>query len=183
MQDTCNFIKGQLSDNSNLLLFDYIIKRRYSDFIFEPAMIDITKSLTLLFLKNENEAIDNYELFCLIAEILEKYDDDNYVKDLNKLIIDFAEKRYDNREYDVIYSKMLPKYEDIVLLDILDAIRDESSAFWLEIMNKIGSGFSEDKDDGIIFRCNNDTIKDYCISNAKTKFPVRIAHMIPVYDF
>lgn len=183
MQDTCNFIKGQLSDNSNLLLFDYIIKRRYSDFIFEPAMIDITKSLTLLFVKNEDEAIDNYELFCLIAEILEKYDDDNYVKDLNKLIIDFAAKRYDNREYDVIYSKMLPKYEDIVLLDILDAIRDEGSAFWLEIMNKIGSGFSEDKDDGIIFRCNNDTIMDYCIRNAKTKFPVRIAHMIPVYDF
>ena len=183
MNDTCNYIREKLSDNSDLLLFDYIIKRRYSDLIFEPAMIDITKSLTLLFVKNENESIDNYELFCLIAKILEKFDDVDYAKELNKSIIGIAEKRYDKREYDVIYSKMLPKYEDIILTDILDAIKDEDSAFWFEIMNKIGSGFSENKDDGILFRCNNDTIMDYCIRNAKTKFPERIAHMIPVYDY
>lgn len=183
MNDTCNFIREKLSDNSDLLLFDYIIKRRYSELIFEPAMIDITKSLTLLFVKNENESIDNYELFCLIADILEKYDDADYAKELNNSIIGIAEKRYDKREYDLIYSKMLPKYEGIVLTDILDAIRDDGSAFWLEIMNKIGSGFSENKDNAILFRCNNDTIKDYCLKNAKTKFPIRIAHMIPVYDF
>ena len=183
MKDTCNLISEQLSGNSDLLLFDYIIQRRYSDFIFEAAMIDITKRLTLLFVKNENDAIDNYELFCLIADILEKYDDADYVKELNNSIIGIAEKRYDKREYDLIYSKMLPKYEGIVLTDILDAIRDEGSAFWLEIMNKIGSGFSENKDNAILFRCNNDTIKDYCLKNAKTKFPERIAHMIPVYDF
>lgn len=182
MKDTCIFIREQLSGNSDLLLFDYIIQRRYSDFIFEPAMIDITKKLTLLFVKNENVAIDNYELFCLIGDILEKYDDADYVKELNNSIIGIAEKRYDKREYDVIYSKMLPKYEDVVLFDILDAIRDECSAFWLEIMNKIGSGFSENKDNAILFRCNNDTIMDYCLKNAKTKFPERIAHMIPVYD-
>ena len=183
MKDTCNFIREQLSGNSDILLFDYIIQRRYSDFIFEPAMIDITKSLTLLFVKNENGAIDNYELFCLIADILEKYDDADYAKELNNSIVGIAEKRYDKREYDLIYSKMLPKYEDVVLTDILDAIRDEGSAFWLEIMNKIGSGFSENKDNAILFRCNNDTIKDYCLKNAKMKFPERIARMIPVYDF
>lgn len=183
MKDTCNFIREQLSCDSDLLIFDYIIQRRYSDLIFEPAMLDITKSLTLSFVKNENEAIDNYELFCLIAEILEKNDDVDYAKELNKSIIGIAEKRYDKREYDVIYSKMLPKYEDIILTDILDAIKDEDSAFWFEIMNKIGSGFSENKDDGILFRCNNDKIMDYCIRNAKTKFPERIAHMTPVYDY
>lgn len=183
MKNTCNFIREQLNCNSDLLIFDYIIQRRYSDLIFEPAMLDITKSLTLSFVKNENEAIDNYELFCLIAEILEKNDDVDYAKELNKSIIGIAEKRYDKRDYDVIYSKMLPKYEDIILTDILDAIKDEDSAFWFEIMNKIGSGFSENKDDGILFRCNNDTIMDYCIRNAKTKFPERIAHMIPVYDY
>lgn len=183
MKDTFNFIREQIRGNSDILLFDYIVQRRYSDFIFEPAMIDITKSLTLLFVKNENDAIDNYKLFCLIADILEKYDDADYAKELNNSIIGIAEKRYDKREYDLIYSKMFPKYEGIVLIDIMDAIRDEDSAFWLEIMNKIGSGFSENKDNAILFRCNNDTIKDYCLKNPKTKFPERIAHMIPVYDF
>jgi hypothetical protein len=78
---------------------------------------------------------------------------------------------------------LLPKYENTILNDVLNALADENGAFWLQKMNHLGSGFSSGKGEGPLFQCNHTSIKDYCLQHAKSDFPQRLAHMCPVYEY
>ena len=67
--------------------------------------------------------------------------------------------------------------------EVLDALADENGAYWVQMYHHLGSGFSSGKGEGPLFQCDNGKIKDYCMKHAKTHFPQRIAHMVPVYEY
>ena len=82
-----------------------------------------------------------------------------------------------------IYFSLLPKYEGVILLDVLNALADDNGTYWLQMMNKLGSGLTSGKGEGPLFQCDNDVIKDFCMQHARTDFPSRLAHMVPVYAY
>ena len=66
---------------------------------------------------------------------------------------------------------------------MLNALADDNGTFWLQMMNKLGSGLTSGKGEGPLFQCDNDVIKDFCMQHARTDFPSRLAHMVPVYAY
>lgn len=183
MKVTCDDIMNVLKEKSIPLIGDYILSRRYSQqIIMDAPMFDMTKKCLLEMINQDRGNGGFYEVAFLVADILDNRDDSEFAKNVNLRIIKCNKTIGSNRDYVMIYDKMLPKYENEVLDDILKALTDDDSLFCYNMMYCLGVGLSDDKSNAPLFRCDRNKIKAFCLENAKTSFPRRIATMMPVYS-
>ena len=183
MAKTCDFIISNLGDKADACIADYIGSYSYHDIVRTEPMLERVKEFLQ---KVDEDKLSNntaFEMNHLAERLFKDMNLPDFAKQYNLKIIKKASSEMIHGAYDDIYFSLLPKYEDVILDDVLNALADESGAFWLQMMNKLGSGFSSSKGAGPLFQCDNDRIKDFCLEHAKTNFPQRIAHMIPIYEY
>ena len=183
MASTCDFIISNMGDKSDECIADYIGSYSYHDIVRTEPMLERVKAFLQ---KVDEDKLSNntaFEMNHLADRLLKDMNLPDFAKQYNLKIIKKASSERIHGAYEHIYFSLLPKYEDAILDDVLCALADENGAYWLQMMHTLGSGFTSGKGAGPLFQCNNDRIKEFCLEHAKTDFPQRIAHMIPIYGY
>ena len=114
-----------------------------------------------------------------IEYILNTFNEPNFAKEVNTLIIKHCTSYQPDSFFNDLYSSLLPKYQDDILDDILRALTlpFEQSMFYLKMRYELGSGFGYGA--GPLFQCDNDKLKDAC-EKFPDILPERFADMCPV---
>lgn len=114
-----------------------------------------------------------------IEYILNTFNEPNFAKEVNTLIIKHCTSYQPDNFFNDLYSSLLPKYQDDILDDILRALTlpFEQSMFYLKMRYELGSGFGYGA--GPLFQCDNDKLKDAC-EKFPDILPERFADMCPV---
>lgn len=122
------------------------------------------------------EAVDKMEY------ILKTFNEPNFAKDVNALIIKYCIPYRPNNPFKDLYFHLLPKYQDIILDDIMKALilPFEQSMFYFNMRYELGSGFGYGA--GPLFQCDNDRLKNAC-KEFPNILPERFADMCPVCNF
>ena len=183
MAATCVLISSTMGERANVCLAEYIGSYSYHDIIKTDPMFTIVEKFLLEIDEEQLSGNTAFEMNHLTEHLLKEKNMPDFAKQYNQKIIQRASKVGFHGGYDTIYFSLLPKYEGVILLDVLNALADKNGAYWLKMMYNLGSGFTSGKGEGPLFQCNNDVIKDFSIQHARTDFPSRLAHMVPIYAY
>lgn len=183
MAATCNFISSTMGKNANICIADYIGSYSYHDILKKEPMLAIVKDFLTKVDEEQLSRNTAFEINNLAEHLLKDNELPDFAKQYNLKIIKRAGSMMIHGTYDTIYFSLLPKYENVILDDVLHALADKNGSYWLQMMSHLGSGYTSGKGAGPLFQCNNNTIKDFCIQHAKTDFPQRLAQMIPIYAY
>ena len=180
MFNTCNKIKSVIPNSTDLLLF-YILEYEGNDnIILSKKMSETTTRLILDYVPSKNDLCSPHSVNSFACDILNKYDFPGFAKKYNKKIIKNVNDYDSMQNYDFAYFALLPKYEKVVLDDILNAIADNKSLFYYYAENELGSGTNYGI--GRLFQCDNEKIKAKCLEERNGVMPERLARLAPIYD-
>lgn len=119
-----------------------------------------------------------------IEKILKIFNDPEFARRVNQRVIAFSKdyRRSINNPFEQIYFHLMPKYQDVVLGDVLDVLSApiEDSMFFYNMSQELGSGFGYGA--GPLFQCDNNKLKEACIKQPEV-LPERLANMCPVCNF
>lgn len=183
MAETCAYISLNMGDDCNECIADYIGSYSYQDVIKKEPMLSV---VTAFIIKMDEEKLSRntaFEMNNIAEHLLKEQQLPDFAKQFNLKIIKKASTGLVHSTYDDTYFSLLPKYEEIILEDVLNALADENGSYWVQMMHHLGSGFTSGKGAGPLFQCNNDKIKEFCLLHAKGSLPQRLAHMVPIYEY
>ncbi len=183
MSNTYDFLITEMGDKADKCIADYIGSYSYQDFLKYDPMLERVKKFLVNVDEDKLSKNTAFELNHLADSLLKYMNLPDFAKLYNQKIIKKASSGMVYGVYDNIYFSLLPKYEASVLIDVLNALAEDNGSFWVQMMHKLGSGLTSGKGAGPLFQCDNNSIKQYCLQHAKTDFPQRIAHMIPIYEY
>ena len=119
-----------------------------------------------------------------IENVLRDFDEPEFAREVNRRVIEYSKdyRRSINNPFEEIYFTLLPKYQEVVLDDVLDAIAApiEDSMFFYSMSQHLGSGFGYGA--GPLFQCDNEKLKQACVLKSEV-LPERLAGMCPVCNF
>ena len=179
MADTINII-AQMGDTDYKYIADYIGENFDNDFVKNEPLIDLVKRFILRIDEDLLSRNTSFRIINIAEQILKDSSQPEFAKQYNLKIIKKISNKPIHNDYESLYFSLLPKYEDVILNDVLDALASENSIFWMQMMNNLGSGFTTEA--GPLFQCDIEKIKVFCLKHAKSDFPQRLAHMCPIYE-
>ena len=119
-----------------------------------------------------------------IENVLKNFNEPDFAREVNRRVIDYTKdyRRSIDNPFENIYFVLLPKYQDVVLDDVLKAISlpIEESMFFYNMSQQLGSGFGYGS--GPLFQCDNGRLKEACIALPEV-LPERLANICPVCNF
>lgn len=118
-----------------------------------------------------------------MMNILDKTFDPDFALAVHRITVNvIIEHRFASNPFEHIYFKLLPKYQDTILEDLLDIIaaNDIRMRFFLEMYLYLGSGFGVGN--GPLFQCDIERLKKACARHP-AELPERLALMCPVYEY
>ncbi len=128
--------------------------------------------------------IKSQKAISLMESLLDNYNDQEFAKELNKRIIAYFDtnRHTGGNPFDSIYEKLLPKYESVILDDVLTALAAPSNktSFYIETYFELGSGLGYGA--GPLFKCDNDKLKMKC-KEIPEILPERLAQMCPICNY
>ena len=115
-------------------------------------------------------------------QILTDIDDADFAFAVHRKAVDTLSLDYvSNNAFEQIYYTLLPKYQDVVLPDLLEVLADEKNLYFgLSMSNHLGSGFNTGK--GPLFQCDYKVLKAAC-KKYPQRMPRIMANMCPVYEW
>lgn len=89
---------------------------------------------------------------------------------------------YIDNPFDSVYFALLPKYQDVILDDLLSKLGSDNIVLGYRISQylNLDSGFESGK--GPLFQCNIEKIKAACFKYPNY-LPARLANICPVYEY
>lgn len=118
-----------------------------------------------------------------LENYLKQTDDKDFAIKFNHIIISTLNSNYiGSNPFEMTYFDMLPKYEDVVLNDVLDALAMtplNKAGFYNHMYLHLGSGLGTGA--GPLFLCKTETLKSACLKYTEV-LPARLAYMCPVYQ-
>lgn len=122
-----------------------------------------------------------------VVRRLESYlkltDDKEFAIKFNHIIIATLNSDYVvSNPFEMTYFDLLPKYEDVVLNDVLEALAIvplNKAGFYNHMYLHLGSGLGTGA--GPLFQCKVETLKAACLKYPDV-LPARLAYMCPVYQ-
>ncbi len=124
-----------------------------------------------------------YDVIDKIGEILDYGYDSVFAMAAHEMAVKvIVENYYISSLFEHLYFKLLPKYQEVILDNLLDTIaaNDIRLRFYLSMNLYIGSGFGNGK--GPLFQCDEEKLKDAC-KRYPSELPERLARMCPVYEY
>jgi hypothetical protein len=130
--------------------------------------------------KNANQLAHEYVR--KMEHLLEEINDSDFAyavhrKAVETLSIEFVS----NNPFEQVYFSLLPKYQKVVLPDLLEVLADEKNLYYgLSMTNHLGSGFGTGK--GPLFQCDEESLKEAC-KRYPNRMPRLLANMCPIYEW
>lgn len=161
----------------NLVLFDEVKD------IEAKGCLERYKNVLLEYPFSQDYQGQAYDVIDKIGEILDYGYDSDFAMAAHKMSVKVIVKNsYISNLFEHLYFKLLPKYQDVILDDLMDTIaaNDIRLRFYLSMNLYIGSGFGNGK--GPLFQCDEEKLKDAC-KRYPSELPERLARMCPVYEY
>lgn len=161
----------------NLVLFDEVKD------IEAKGCLERYKNVLLEYPFSQDYQGQAYDVIEKIGEILDYGYDSDFAMAAHKMSVKvIVENSYISNLFEHLYFKLLPKYQDVILDDLMDTIaaNDIRLRFYLSMNLYIGSGFGNGK--GPLFQCDEQKLKDAC-KRYPSELPERLARMCPVYEY
>lgn len=141
------------------------------------------KEILLNFDFKESSGYLNRQIVEAFGDVLRESSDKNFAFSIHQRIMDVLVKLdYIDNPFDNIYFTLLPKYQDVVLDDLLAKLGSSDSllAYRMSLYLNLGSGLGSGK--GPLFQCDIERLKEACFKYSDY-LPARLANMCPVYEY
>lgn len=162
-------------------LMDFFIIYRFNKEIFkDPEVLVIAKEVILKYPITEVEDNPVYEYMRYVAELLEKYRDNDFAADFNRKMMELLKLQFLHRDFGRIYHVLITQYTDAIWPDFEKAFSNkEYYLFLFQIQHEIGSGSGFGV--GPLFTIDAERIKKLCLKNPEYT-PHMIAEMCPIFQ-
>lgn len=145
--------------------------------------IDDYKEILLAFdFKNSSNYL-NRQIVDNVEDLIRFTDDKDLIFRFHQRIMQvLVTLDYIDNPFGNIYFELLPKYQDVILDDLLKHLgsSDPLLAYHMTVYLNLGSGSGFGK--GPLFQCDYDVLKKACFDNPEY-LPARLAQLCPVYVF
>lgn len=141
------------------------------------------KEILLNFDFKESSGYLNRQIVEAFGDVLRESSNKNFAFSIHQRIMDVLVKLdYIDNPFDNIYFTLLPKYQDVVLDDLLAKLGSSDSllAYRMSLYLNLGSGLGSGK--GPLFQCDIERLKEACFKYSDY-LPARLANMCPVYEY
>ena len=141
------------------------------------------KEILLAFDFKDSSRYLNQQVVSHIGDLLEFTEDKDLAFRFHQRIMQvLSSLDYVDNPFDNIYFTLLPKYQDIILDDLLLHLASSNLllAYHMTLYLNLGSGMGSGK--GPLFQCDNDKLKKACYKYPD-RLPARLAQLCPVYEF
>lgn len=141
------------------------------------------KEILLAFDFKDSPRFLNRQVVSHVSDLLEFTEDKNLAFRFHQRIIRvLSSLDYVDNPFDDIYFTLLPKYQDVILDDLLMHLASSNLllAYHMTLFLNLGSGMGSGK--GPLFQCDYSKLKDACFKYPDN-LPARLAQLCPVYEF
>lgn len=145
--------------------------------------IDDYKEILLAFDFKNSSSYLNRQIVNNVEDLIRFTDDKDLVFRFHQRIMQvLVTLDYIDNPFGNIYFELLPKYQDVILDDLLKHLgaSDPLMAYHMTLYLNLGSGSGFGK--GPLFQCDYDVLKKACLDNPEY-LPARLAQLCPVYAF
>lgn len=145
--------------------------------------IDDYKEILLAFDFKNSSSYLNRQIVDKVEDLIRFTDDKDLVFRFHQRIMQvLVTLDYIDNPFGNIYFELLPKYQDVILDDLLKHLgaSDPLMAYHMTLYLNLGSGSGFGK--GPLFQCDYDVLKKACLDNPEY-LPARLAQLCPVYAF
>lgn len=149
----------------------------------ESGLLNKYQDILLAYTYDEEHRLLASEIVNCIDSILDSIECPDFAFKVHRKVVEVLNRKFMvGNPFDRIYSKLLPKYQNYILSDLLDTIADKDTyaPFYYQVYMELGSGFGTGS--GPLFQCDEDTLKAKCVEHPAT-LPIFMAHMCPVYSY
>lgn len=117
-----------------------------------------------------------------MEELLDDFNDPDFAFAVHRKAVETLSLEYvSNNAFEQVYFSLLPKYQEVVLPDLLEVLADEKNLYYgLSMTNHLGSGFGTGK--GPLFQCDEEPLKVAC-KKYPSRMPRLLANMCPIYEW
>ena len=145
--------------------------------------IEEYKEILLAFDFKDSSRFVNQQVVSHVSDLIEFTEDKDFVFRFHQRIMQvLSSLDYIDNPFDNIYFTLLPKYQDVILDDLLMHLGSSNIllAYHMSLFLNLGSGMGSGK--GPLFQCDNDKLKKACYQYPE-HLPARLAQLCPVYEF
>lgn len=132
---------------------------------------------------SHREYHDSLNVVRRLENYLKVADDNDFAIKFNHIIISILNSDYvGSNPFEMTYFDLLPKYEDVILDDVMDALAItpiHKAGFYNHMYLHLGSGLGSGA--GPLFQCKTEHLKAACLKYSDV-LPARMAYMCPVYQ-
>lgn len=121
----------------------------------------------------------------LVEKMLSQFDNPDFAIKIHNKIVEYLNSKYTSIPHCIeeLYAILLPKYQNVLLDKILSYLANPNYLLYsYSAAYILGSGFDFNLNEGILFQCDNNKIKQACLQYQETLPPI-IARMCPVYNY
>ena len=141
------------------------------------------KEILLAFDFKDSPRFLNRQVVSHVSDLLEFTEDKDLAFRFHQRIIQvLSSLDYVDNPFDDIYFTLLPKYQDVILDDLLMHLASSNLllAYHMTLFLNLGSGMGSGS--GPLFKCDYNKLKDACYKYPE-HLPARLAQLCPVYEF
>lgn len=182
-----DIIKKQESVDDYKVLYPYIMN--YSLYVDKDTVDEyrlLEQKMIYMLLDYDfmhREYHDSLNVVRRLESYLKQADDKEFAIKFNKAIISMFNSDYlGSNPFEMTYFDLLPKYEDVVLDEVLEALAItpiHKAGFYNHMYLHLGSGLGSGA--GPLFQCKMERLQSACLKYPDV-LPARMAYMCPVYQ-
>lgn len=153
------------------------------DEIKKAGYLEKYKQILLAFDFKDSSRHLNRQVVEALEQMVKETEDEHLALSMHQLIMSLlASLDYIDNPFDSVYFALLPKYQDVILDDLLSKLGSDNIVLGYRISQylNLGSGFESGK--GPLFQCNIEKIKAACFKYPNY-LPARLANICPVYEY
>lgn len=153
------------------------------DNLREVGCLERYKNILLSFDFKNSPGYLNRQIVNAFEHVLRESNDQNFAFSVHQRIMQvLAFLDYIDNPFDNVYFTLLPKYQDVLLADLLAKLGSSDSflPYRMSLYLNLGSGLGSGK--GPLFQCDMEKLKEACFKYSDC-LPARLANMCPVYEY
>lgn len=152
------------------------------DEIKEAGYLEKYKQILLAFDFKDSTRFLNRQVVEALEQIVSVTGDEHLAFNIHQLIMEvLSSLDYIDNPFDDVYFTLLPKYQNVILDDLLSKLGSDNLVLGYRISQYLNLGSGLELGKGPLFQCDMDKIKAACFKYPDY-LPARLANMCPVYE-
>lgn len=153
------------------------------DEIKKAGYLEKYKQILLAFDFKDSSRHLNRQVVEALEQMVRETEDEHLALSMHQLIMSLLTSLdYIDNPFDSVYFALLPKYQDVILDDLLSKLGSDNIVLGYRISQYLNLGSVFDSGKGPLFQCNIEKIKAACFKYPNY-LPARLANICPVYEY